>query len=122
MSALDSNPAFAVKTCVYVVVTCSTCGREFNEDEEGTVGFDSREEAVGWLTEAGWWLLADGVQCDRCAGEQACREFGHAWEPWRRCGCRGQSPGLHRLQQMQVRWCESCEAEEERPEPEGGVD
>ena len=104
-------PGFTAHTCVSV--QCGTCDTAFGDTDDGVgvLHFDTVQEAVRTLTEAGWWVTTTGVQCDTCAAHQACTEFGHAWPDWRDCGC-GCHDGTPRLpmhtQPMQYRWCETC--------------
>jgi rubredoxin len=115
-SPLATNPGFTDHTCV--TVTCGTCGYIFDEDNECAFHYPNRDEAAEAVTEAGWWVLPDSVQCPRCAGRQACQHLGHAWTPWHLCRCNGLI--VRHVQQMESRTCGSCDAYEARPAPDTG--
>ncbi|MFI6026369.1 hypothetical protein [Amycolatopsis magusensis] len=102
---------FTTASCF--LVACRTCNGAFDEESEGVYHFPSIAAAADALTDAGWWLTQDGVQCDMCAAKESCARYGHAWEPWRLCRCGGRIP-VHFVQ-MDVRHCVSCQAHEERP-------
>lgn len=105
-------PGFTATRCL--VVACRICDDEFEHEDSGTVlHFETVDKAAAVLTEAGWWLTQDGVQCERCAASEACANLGHAWDPWSRCRCNGQIP-THRVP-IEYRFCASCNASEERP-------
>ena len=107
---------FTVHTCV--AVACGTCDRDFGDTEDiGSLHFTTADDAATHVTDAGWWITPDAVQCPDCAGKQACAELGHAWPSWRPCGC-GCHDGRPRIpshtQPMQYRWCASCHEGEDR--------
>jgi hypothetical protein len=103
---------FSTASCV--TVSCRTCSKDFGDDEiGGNFHFEGLDEAVKHLREANWWYTQDGAQCPACGANEACATVGHAWEPWRTCGCRG-AISSH-VVPMEYRDCASCQATEERP-------
>ena len=107
-----STPGFRTQT--YVIVTCCTCRRDYEDTEENRFLFASVDEAIDSVTEAGWWVTPQAVQCVDCAARQACAELGHAWDVggWRACGCGcvsgNRRPIRSHIQPMQYRRCASC--------------
>lgn len=107
----DNLPdGFAVETCV--VVFCRTCRCSYDEQDYVTVHFGNRDEAAQTITEAGWWVTEQGVQCPPCAAREACQTLGHAWPAWQRCRCGGRI--FAHVRQMEFRTCASCGEGQER--------
>jgi hypothetical protein len=103
---------FRAHACVSV--HCGMCGIEFGDgnDGPGTLHFDTVEQAAHAVTEEGWWVTTIGVQCDTCAERQACATFGHAWSPWRDCGCGchcGEPTIPAHTQPAYTRSCDTCD-------------
>jgi hypothetical protein len=109
------NPSFTTETCI--VVACGTCHRAYDEDQDGmVVHFDTVDQAADTVTNAGWWVTPDTVQCPGCAGEQACAQLGHAWPARRdcRCGCTEGDPRIRdHTRPTKVRYCQSCQRVDE---------
>ncbi|AGM10139.1 hypothetical protein [Amycolatopsis keratiniphila] len=113
------RPGFRQETCV--VAACGDCGHEFSNSEDlgCELHFRTVQEATTALTDSGWKVTADGVQCDECATAQQCRENGHRWPLcWRACAC-GCAKGEPMLPDhdtpRESRHCLICQTREERP-------
>lgn len=108
------QPGFAQVTCL--TVTCTGCGVPLGEDTDGVaLLFESEQAATAAIEDCGWWLLATGPVCGRCAAEQACAELGHAWNAWRPCACDGRI--RTHVVAMAVRRCEQCGHTDTAPLP-----
>jgi len=98
-----------IVTCI--VASCEKCGD--NSDLDGTnVHFANEAEALQWLAEWDWRVLAGGkLLCPTCAAESDCDVYGHQWD-WRGCFCAGMA-GHHTAISDGVcghafRTCERC--------------
>jgi hypothetical protein len=98
----------------YIQARCGDCQHLFTDDDDMERLFETVEAAIETISECGWWIAAGhALQCPDCAATQACRELGHAWEPWRPCGCEGRLPA-HADRSVEFRTCASCNWAEER--------
>ncbi|MFD9890949.1 hypothetical protein ACFWY9_16510 [Amycolatopsis sp. NPDC059027] len=109
-------PGFTRESCL--IVTCGDCHNPFGEmDDVGVVHFATLDEATRAVTDAGWQVTPDHVQCSPCTRTQTCRDHGHAWPGWRPCGC-GCAIGTPSIpahaEPHEWRYCKSCGEGEDR--------
>lgn len=109
-----------ILTCVSAA--CDEC-HEHPEIDDLNPHFTDEREALGWLAGMAWRVLAGGrLVCPTCAARHDCAIYGHEWDMWRTCGCRGlvrsHAPASNEQCLHSHRWCDRCGQRESRA-PEG---
>lgn len=109
---------FVQISCVLVV--CGECKDGYEDDDIGQVYFDTKADAVDYITRMGWTVDGDSARCPACVLRDECRQKGHVWDDWWpcRCGCAVGNPSVKdHVEPVQCRTCARCsDTEEQRPE------
>lgn len=63
----EAPPTLRMLDAECVMVSCSACSYTYDEDDTWRVHFETRDEALPFLSDQGWTFSGDEALCPECA-------------------------------------------------------